>query len=732
MVCGCERKLVGFHPDGRAWCDRCYVSARRNAADVAAIERVAAVATAVTGLDEHLIRAVIADVLGPTRTLRRVDRHLAQHPDVLTAGPVSAHRPTWRFLNALNTAGACLAVTHPWCVACGRRMQPAMHHGEGWLCASCANLNRACRCGSCGNERLVNKRRADGTNWCLACSNDERRHERLAPINTALVDLVRRIDPDIDPVVVVAAAEATARAIPARTRLVAQLTSNGWPQRARAANKLTTRFADAVHAGGGRVPLPIRSYNHPIGPRPDYHCPNCGQPTPQRNRSHCKACHVAVPRPRGTCVRCQRVGVPFDADGVCGPCRRWEHHHCDTCPQRRPLVVDETGRRCHRCRLHEETTALAGNDPPDWLLNVITALNASKTAFSTREWLADSPGGRLLHAIVAGRVPLTHDDLDRHTGRSVAHLRGMLIAAGALEPDNRWFERLEQHIVAATSTVSDTTDRHTINSWMRWHALPRIRRRADRGRSVAHSAGNLRRQLREIIEFTTGVHDVGRSLGECRQTDIDTWFAQPGTAARDVRPFLVWAIERRHLPGELEFPPTGARSPRNAVEYEHRWDLARRLINDSTIRPDDRVAGALVVLYAQPLTRIAGLTTDAVTTGPEGTAIRFDRFTIDLPEPFATLAQQLPIRRQAGAANLLPTNWLFPSRRPDRPIGADTLGQRLRRIGINARECRIAALNQLAGEIPPAVLANAIGINARTATQAVTINGGNWTRYVAN
>lgn len=37
--------------------------------------------------------------------------------------------------------------------------------------------------------------------------------------------------------------------------------------------------------------------------------------------------------------------------------------------------------------------------------------------------------------------------------------------------------------------------------------------------------------------------------------------------------------------------------------------MARRLVADSAIPPDDRVAAALIVLYGQPLTRIVRLTT---------------------------------------------------------------------------------------------------------------------------
>lgn len=72
-----------------------------------------------------------------------------------------------------------------------------------------------------------------------------------------------------------------------------------------------------------------------------------------------------------------------------------------------------------------------------------------------------------------------------------------------------------------------------------------------------------------------------------------------------------------------------------------------------------------------------------------------------------------------------------PARHADRHITITALGNRLRRLGIEPRNTRLAALTQLASEIPPAILANAIGINARTATQWVTNSGGDWTNYAA-
>jgi hypothetical protein len=48
-------------------------------------------------------------------------------------------------------------------------------------------------------------------------------------------------------------------------------------------------------------------------------------------------------------------------------------------------------------------------------------------------------------------------------------------------------------------------------------------------------------------------------------------------------------------------------------EPDQRWSLSRRLLHDAEFSTVDRVAGCLVLLYGQPCTRIATLTTAQVT-----------------------------------------------------------------------------------------------------------------------
>ena len=77
-----------------------------------------------------------------------------------------------------------------------------------------------------------------------------------------------------------------------------------------------------------------------------------------------------------------------------------------------------------------------------------------------------------------------------------------------------------------------------------------------------------------------------------------------------------------HLSRNLALPGSYRGRPERRTDSEQRWSIARRLITDDTLDSADRVAEALVVLYAQPLGRIVTLTTDHVGRNGEDVTLR--------------------------------------------------------------------------------------------------------------
>jgi len=329
-------------------------------------------------------------------------------------------------------------------------------------------------------------------------------------------------------------------------------------------------------------------------------------------------------------------------------------------------------------------------------------------------------------------MPCIHAALDQlPPGRDLQHLRALLVAAGALPADpHRLVERLSAELSPLLEEVPEV-DRRTVQAWLRWRVLAQLRRGADRGRDLTTAIHNARATLNQVVAFVTALHQAGRQLGTCRQSGIDGWFATPPRTRTHIRSFLTWTHKRGHLPKTLQLPAFRPGGPDTPAGSEQRWTIARRLVHDDTLDIADRVAGALVVLYAQPITRIVLLTTAHVETTDGRVTVALGPDHLELPEPFATLITKLPHHRRVGTASHLPNQWLFPSTRAGEHAAPGPLAKRLRRIGITGRGMRHAALLQLTAEIPPAMLAGILGIHPTTAVKWTNIAGGNWTGYAA-
>ena len=151
-------------------------------------------------------------------------------------------------------------------------------------------------------------------------------------------------------------------------------------------------------------------------------------------------------------------------------------------------------------------------------------------------------------------------------------------------------------------------------------------------------------------------------------------------------------------------------------------------------RPADRVAGLLILLYAQKLNVITALTTQHVLHQDGRTLLRLGSRPIMLPAPLDALVGAVAAGRKASGTGLLDvrSSWLFPGRRPGSPLTEDALAQRLHALGISPRQSRNTALFTLAADVPAAILAKTLGIHIKAAIQWQKISGGDWAAYAAD
>ncbi|MFJ8076252.1 hypothetical protein ACIQ7Q_20450 [Streptomyces sp. NPDC096176] len=153
------------------------------------------------------------------------------------------------------------------------------------------------------------------------------------------------------------------------------------------------------------------------------------------------------------------------------------------------------------------------------------------------------------------------------------------------------------------------------------------------------------------------------------------------------------------------------------TEQDQRWRISKRLLHDASLALSDRVAGCLVVLYGQPVSRIVQLTTDKISSGTEGVQLQLGPRPVEMPEPLGSLFLELARSRQGFAVlgQKEQGPWLFPGGRAGQAMTASHLTMRLNRLGIRTRACRNTALLDLAAQVPASVLSEVLGISISAA-----------------
>lgn len=573
----------------------------------------------------------------------------------------------------------------------------------------------------------------------------ERRLRRLDELAAEIAEVVHGADPAVAVVDIRAALDELAPNVPARALIARQLA--GGPPLSAGVHRLVpvARLLDVLRAGGAALPAatctdcgeaaqPLVTHRSVVRCLVcARHCPGCGGTTKEPTKPWCNRCDRG---PRGTCDDCGRVDRPLDAAGRCRGCRERVERRCGGCGVQAPRTWVAGRWICQRCALAIDLDGHLG--PADGLVGPLATLRGAilgaDNPTRVRRWLRASTAGQVLASVAAGETALTHAAFDVFgADHSVMHLRSLLVAVGALPAEDRSIPRFEAFVGEQLDRIDDSTDRGVVRAWLRWKVLPRLRGREEAGKPMAHSANNARQSVRQVVLLLDRLRGRGRTLRTCAQTDLDTWFSAGSANRWLTRPFLVWAAARSHLAKDVAVPASPPQALRPVIDAEQRWAVARRLVGDATISIDVRVAGALVVLYAQPLARVAVLTSSDVHRSSDGTVIvDLAGNPVPIHEPFSTLIGLLPHRRSNGVSDQIESPWLFPGRHAGHHCGPVILGERLRNIGIEPLLMRNSARAQLAGEIPPAMLGEIIGVNANTATRWAAMSGGNWMAYATD
>lgn len=167
------------------------------------------------------------------------------------------------------------------------------------------------------------------------------------------------------------------------------------------------------------------------------------------------------------------------------------------------------------------------------------------------------------------------------------------------------------------------------------------------------------------------------------------------------------------------------------LSQDQRLAWLRECLTGATESLPYRVAGTLLLLYAQPLVKVAMLRTSDITLTPDGTQITLGDTPVTVPAPFASLLHQhLGGRPHLRTGNGTETPWVFPGLRAGTHIHPNTIRDRLRVLGISLRGARNAALRDLVTQVPPPIVATLLGYSAPVTLRHAAAAAQPFSRYV--
>jgi hypothetical protein len=710
-----------------------------------------------------------------------LQRYLASRPDALTAPAPDCPMPAVRLLAALTAAGYGARVTLVGCADCGRTSPVPRRTGPaGRLCDGCADRRRPrVPCARCGAAAAVEARRPEG-GICAACHKRDpatrrqcggchrmmypARHlpdgsyrcQACAPKNRqrcCRCDRVRRVNAwtPQGPVC------GTCYQSPARRCGVCGQVAPIM-HRARgstpdtcfrcAKRKVRTCYACGNRGRGRRI----------HGGRGPFHCDACAPdeavPGEVRPCSLCSAprpvaalfplgpvcgrCYRATRRTPEPCAGCGRhralVGRAEDGDGLCIACcfPGEPSARCSACAGPADLMP---GGRCPRCTAAALVTELlAAGEPhvPAPLRPLAAVLAGADNPYTVLAWLRGSSSARLLGRLAANPATLTHEHLDTLPRMiSTAYVRGLLVTAGLLPPRDENLARLVSWSARTLATLTPQ-DATIVRPFADWHVIRDARRRSAAGRYTYAAYKGDCSDIRAAIALLAWLDTKQVTLSALQQPHLDTWAADRPSLRSCAVPFVRWACAR-HLtaaPLTLRHPASQLAANFDAEDVHARQ--LRRCLNDPSLPPEVRITGALVRLYALPLTKIVELTSDQLGHDASHTYLTIRSHPVLLPPKLAQLISDYQQRHTPGQHGEQHPRYLLPGQHPGQPRNPAGLADAMRRHGLPARSARNTAMIQALADLPPPLIADLIGIHPATAERWSVLAAERWSEYVGS
>lgn len=396
-------------------------------------------------------------------------------------------------------------------------------------------------------------------------------------------------------------------------------------------------------------------------------------------------------------------------------------------------MSDYRGRPYHRtrARLRGEITALledgTGRIRPgleQFAENIIQMPEPDRA----RNWLRKNARLRdYLQSLGTGELPLTHEAFHHlDSPRTAAHLRDLLMAAGALPPLDRQIALFTAWVLPRITATTEPDDRRLLAQFLHWHLLPTLHARSRRrplGPGHRNSAAESFIWSQRLLRWA---RQQGQPLSQLSAADLDRWRCLHPDRSAQV--FLRWAATTGHGPAYTS--PPNARQPTPRLDPAQRTSLTHRMLTNDSIDLRTRVAACLLLLFAQPVSRLVTLTLDDLLLDDGGLYLQLGKPATPVPQAIGRLVLQLLNNRGNMNTAVNPTSdWLFPGGRAGQHLTAGCLRRRFQALDLPTTPARGSALQHLLTQAPAPVVASALGYDAGTTEQYREISASPRSRY---
>lgn len=448
----------------------------------------------------------------------------------------------------------------------------------------------------------------------------------------------------------------------------------------------------------------------------------------------CGICFTNALHTTGTCPRCGHEGLlPGRNDAGLSICRNCAgistNMTCDSCGTEAERF---RGGHCIRCVLRADLTdVLHPHAPPDLrlkrLINLLTDADRPESVYT---WKRGTTAAGLLAGIGTRDIVLTHEAFDElPQSKAVEFLRELLVHHSMLpEPDRhlatfeRWLHgRLEQ--LGGIASVE-----RPVGQFARWHHLRRLRNMSEPGRDLKPAIRSAKQEITEAGKFVSWLHEQQHPIdfSDCRQPHIEDYLSSGPSTRHQIRNFIVWHL-RAGTVAKLTVPHRyGEHKP--LITQSRRIALISHCMSSTSTAKSSRVAGLILLLYAQLITKIAALKVSDLIARPDGLYLALGKSPAPIPAQVSPLFWDYLSDRpnqQTGNKN---SDWLFPGTIAGQHIHTESLMGKLRAAGIDLAGARNTTLRDLVTELPPTLVAQALGyspqvIHLHAADAAVPMAG---------